>query len=385
MGIQSTLGGGIANLSLLHLAPPAPPPEPTEHAWEPSGFAHELPYNPQASALKVSIIPIWTRQYDASDLYGPNGPQETDIQQKSIGDCYFDSTMGVVAQRDPTRIENSIHYDPSTGNFAVTFYDKGLFGVPLPRVVEVTQADIQDNIRRGGSSTAGSGGPIWPAVMESAYAKMHLEDASANGATPDPRIDGGYGPGDGDKLGPDGKPINKLDAFGRPIPILDQNGKPKLGIDGKPLYEHVQLHIGGITGGWGRDALYTLTGETATTMQPPGNGSDFFSKLVTQMTGSSLQSALNHGSTITFSTGDDPAGQPKDGLDGYHEYMVNRVYQDANGVWQVELRNPWGNNGSDGHGHGVEGIGDGSAVITVPLNSMHANSEGFVISPSQDQ
>lgn len=388
MGIQSTLGGGIANSALLNIASQlGTPPELAERAaWEPSGFAPELPYNPRASALQASIITTGPKQYDASNLYGPNGPQETDIQQKSIGDCYFDATMGVLAQRDPSRIENAIHYDANSGNFVVTFYVKGPFGLPFPRPVEVTQADINDNIQRGGSSTAGSGGPIWPAVIEAAYAKMHVQDASANGVTPDPRIDGGYGPGDGDKLGPDGKPINVLDANGNPIPVLDDNGKPKLGADGKPLYQHVQVHIGGVGGGWGRDALFTLTGETASTMQPPANDNTFFGKMFTQFAGSSLQSALDHGATITFSTGPDPAGQPKDGLINYHEYMVNRVYQDANGIWQVEMRNPWGNNGSDGQGHGAEGVGDGSAVITIPLTSMHANSaEGFVISPSPNQ
>lgn len=384
MGIQSTLGS-IANQALLNVAPSlAPPPDVAGRpAWEPTGFAPDLPYNAQASALQAGIGAIGPKRYDASDLYGPNGPQETDIQQKSIGDCYFDATMGVVAQRNPSQIENAIHYDANSGNFVVTFYEKGPFGIPLPRQVAVTQADIQDNIQRGGSSTAGSGGPVWPAVMEAAFAKMHLQDASANGATPDPRIDGGYGPGGGDRLGPDGKPINQLDANGKPIPVLDENGKQKLGADGKPLYQHEQVTIGGIGGGWGRDALYTLTGETADTMQPPGNGNGWFDHLLTQFSGSRLQSALNHGATVTFSTGADPKGQPQDGLVGDHVYMVNRVYQDANGTWQVELRNPWGNNGNDGKGHGIEGVGNGGAVITVPLTSMHADSEGFVISPTQ--
>lgn len=385
MGIQSTLGGGLASSTLLNVASQlSTPPELAERAaWEPTGFAPELPYNPQASALQIGIGAVGPKQYGANDLYGPNGPQETDIQQKSIGDCYFDATMGVVAQRNPSQIENAIHYDANSGNFVVMFYDKGPFGLPLPRPVVVTQADISDNIQRGGSSTAASGGPIWPAVMEAAFAKMHLEDASANGVTPDPRIDGGYGPGGGDKLGPDGKPINQLDANGKPIPVLDENGKQKLGADGKPLFQHEQVHIGGVGGGWGRDALFTLTGETAGTMQPPGNGTGFFHDLMTQFSGSSLQSALNHGATVTFSTGADPKGQPKDGLVGDHVYMVNRVYKDADGTWQVELRNPWGNNGNDGHGHGIEGVGNGSAVITVPLNSMHADAEGFVISPTQ--
>lgn len=388
MGIQNTLGGGILNHALLLTqSPPADLPATAARALpEPTGFAPDIPYNRHASVLLgggIGKAPS-PQTYDAGDLYGPNGPKEEDIQQKSLNDCYFDATIGVVAEHDPGKIEQSIKYNPDSKTFTVTFYQKGPFGIPLPRQVEVTQADIRDNIARGGSSKGGEGGPIWPAVMEAAYAKMHVQDASKNGAKPDPRIDGGYGPGSADKLGPDGKPVNKLDANGKPIPELDVNGKPKLGADGKPLYQHEQVTVGGIGGGFGTEALYTVTGETAETMQAPTSGGGIFNRLVTELEGQRLKSAINDGSTVTVGISPENKGEAKDGLEGAHQYMVNRVYKDADGVWQVELRNPWGNNGSDGQGHGLEGKGDGGAVITVPLDSIHTHGfEGFVISPGK--
>jgi hypothetical protein len=46
---------------------------------------------------------------------------------------------------------------------------RGLVEVP------VTQADVEDNIRREGGGTADNkkGNPIWPSVMETAFAKLY--------------------------------------------------------------------------------------------------------------------------------------------------------------------------------------------------------------------
>lgn len=309
--------------------------------------------------------------YTADDLYGPNGPQPEDINQDSIGDCYFVATLsGMAGNADgDQQIQDSISYDEQSGNFTVTFYEEGPDGKPQERQVTVTQEDVRDNIaRRGGSQADNGGGPIWPAVMEAAYAKMHLENATANGTQADPRIDGGYGPGSADRL----------DANGKPIQARDENGDPKVDAAGNPVYE--QVEVGGISGGFATDAYYTLTGKESSTFQAP-SGDGLFGPIATALTGMRLQTALANGQTVTVAIAPERPGESKDGLIGGHQYTVQRVYQDEEtGEWMVELRNPWDNNGSDSNGHGAEGIGDGSAVITVPLDTIHTHGyQGFVV------
>lgn len=390
MTITSSLGSAAEALR-NHLQLPVKPvdpvrPDASPHAPTPDPLPQidgkhikpfELPYNPHFPDLppigwpkEIDITKPLPPSYTDEDLYGPDGPQPQDIRQDSIGDCYFVATLsGMAGNADgQNAIQESITYDEQTGNFTVTFYEQGPDGQPQQRQVVVTQADIQDNIDRGGGSQADNGGgPIWPAVMEAAYAKMHLEDATANGQV-DPRIDGGYGPGTADRLGANGKPIQ----------AQDQNGDPVVDADDNPVYE--QVEVGGITGGYGTDAYYALTGKESTTLQAP-SGDGPLGALVTHFTGVQLQTALENGQTVTVATAPEGPGENNDGLIDSHQYTVQRVYQDeTTGEWMVELRNPWDNNGSDGKGHGAEGIGDGGAVITVPLDSIHTQGyQGFVI------
>jgi Calpain family cysteine protease len=112
----------------------------------------------------------WTEE----DLYDGD-PSGADINQDEIGDCYLMATMGAIAHADPQRIKDRISYNPQTGEFDVTLWDGKAW-----RHIPVTQADIDANIAaKGGSGVDNypSGGkPLWPAVLESAYAKMHGKD-----------------------------------------------------------------------------------------------------------------------------------------------------------------------------------------------------------------
>src|SRR5699024_9272606 len=216
-------GRNLSDLSEPAKADPALPPTPVADHQGDRAPPFELPYTPHAPGdfpdtprgAEAPDQPKYTDAdlYDSQDPYHPEAsraPNQDDIDQDAIGDCYFVATLSAMAQSADGRaqIENAIQYDAGTGTFTVTLYSKDADGNPVPREITVTQEDIQDNIDRGGGSRADNdGGPIWPAVMEAAYAKMHYQDATANGQTADPRLDGGYGPGSADKLGPDGKPI----------------------------------------------------------------------------------------------------------------------------------------------------------------------------------
>lgn len=113
---------------------------------------------------------VWT---DA-DLYRGD-PSGADINQDGIGDCYLMATMGAIAHANPQAIRDRIEYHPATGEFGVTLWDGTQW-----RHIPVTQADIDANVAARGGSGVDTPDPgvvnrdaaLWPAVLESAYAKM---------------------------------------------------------------------------------------------------------------------------------------------------------------------------------------------------------------------
>jgi hypothetical protein len=271
------------------------------------------------SALIVKQPP----RFDASDLYGVGGkPRDVDIDQDSLSDCYFVATLAAIADKQPQRIQNAIKYDPATETFNVTLYKEEWSWNPPGMqtkavVIPVTQQDLLDNISRRGGSTVdnnpGTDGPIWPAVLETAFAKMNDSNWS-NGLTE------GYN---------------------------------------------------NINGGFGRDAMFALTGDKGTDYK---GYAPFPVNIQADILYTQINYALSEGRPVTLST--DPErrtlldfvlGQPgrQDGLSDDHVYSVERIYKDASGKVMVELRNPWGNNLNVG-----EGADTASAIITVPLERL---------------
>ncbi|OMC37332.1 hypothetical protein A5740_04925 [Mycobacterium sp. GA-1841] len=119
------------------------------------------------------------RKWTDEDLF-PHDPTAADVQQDQIGDCYLDSTLGAVANANPQKIKDRIKYDDGTGNFDVTLWDGHEW-----KHITVTQDDINTNIDKHGASRLDNGdpdAPLWPAVMESAYAKLKAPGANMNDA-----------------------------------------------------------------------------------------------------------------------------------------------------------------------------------------------------------
>jgi hypothetical protein len=113
------------------------------------------------------------------DLY-PHDPTAADVDQKGIGDCYLDSTMGAIANANPQWIKDRIHYDDATGNFDVTLWDGHEW-----KHIPVTQDDIDTDLAMNGSSWVNNGQPngaLWPSVLESAYAKLKYPNQTLAGA-----------------------------------------------------------------------------------------------------------------------------------------------------------------------------------------------------------
>lgn len=263
--------------------------------------------------MRMPPEPVTKPRFDAADLYGKGGPSAQDIKQDSLGDCYFVATLGALAKQRPDLIQNAISYDAASGNFSVKLYDGG-----KERTITVTQADLAYNIARNGGSTVDNtekDGPVWPAVMETAYAKM-LDSNPADG------LKQGF-----DILGAGGKARNALEV---------------------------------LTGSKGSDFVYSQG-----FFQSESSAIDALGKQV--------ETALANGRPLTLST--DPENRsfidmirgkdgPQDGLVDNHVYVVESIKK-VGDDYEVTLRNPWGTN---------QGVGEGkdstSATITVSLTDL---------------
>ena len=213
-------------------------------------------------------------RWTADDLYsgGPEGdPAGSDVNQDGIGDCYLVATMSAIANDDPQWIRDRIAYDPATGVFDVTMWDGSGW-----RHIAVTQSDIDANIAAGGASGVDNrvaGAPLWPAVLESAYAKMKAPGQGIagieRGLTP-PALEALTG-NNGDWIVPATEwftPSQHIDA--RIADALNSNQPVMLSTSvlGGPLED---LHVYSIEGiaGTGSDAVVTMRNPWGPDSGPP--------------------------------------------------------------------------------------------------------------------
>jgi Calpain family cysteine protease len=232
-------------------------------------------------------------QFTYENLYSGTGtserPKASDIRQDAIGDCYFVAVAGAMAQGQPDRIKDAIKFNDDKDTFTVTMY-KDVGGKAQQVKVEVTQAEIADNIKRQGGSVLDNNGqktPVWPAVMETAYAKMN--------------------------------DTNHKDGLGQGYNKIDQ-------------------------GGWARDAMFALTGTKGVDLSRSDANNIGEAKVFER-----INNAMTSGRAVTLST-DPESGKKQDGLIDNHVYMVTRVHKDKNGDMMVDLRNPHATNMSAGEG-----------------------------------
>ncbi len=268
-------------------------------------------------------------RFDSADLYGAKGPQAADIRQDALGDCYFVATLGAVAQQQPDAIRNMISFDAKTGNFTVTLHDND----GNPQSVQVTQAELEDNLARQGGSTAdnsGLDGPIWPAVAETAYAKIH-DSNPADGLTE------GY---------------NAI-----------------------------------ANGGWPQDAMQTITGDRGDEIRYSEGFFESENSALDRMAGQ-VDAALSNDRPVTLwtvpenrSLWDKIRGNEgtQDGLVDNHVYTVEGVHKNADGEWMVTVRNPWSTNMNVGEGHDTA-----SPTMEVPLRTLAdtGGAEAFTVGPA---
>ena len=257
-------------------------------------------------------------QFTDRQLYGANRePQLIDIKQDELNNCYLVSSMGALAQQQPDRIRDAIRYEPDPNN-----PNAGVFHVALhhptrgPVDVSVTQADVEYNIQRRGGGTADNvkGSPLWPTVMEAAFAKLH-----------------------------DPNPHN---------------------LDRKEAYNVIADPT---RGGSLHEAMFALTGEIGHNLRysnapkgssaPPGNNGaappfdvPLTNSNITRFSDANgaytqLREALDADKAVTLSTRN---AKVNDGLMSHHAYIVTGIEQrekkDGSSEAWITLRNPYANN-----------------------------------------
>ena len=297
-----------------------------------SSFSAGAPGTAATAGASATTAPITPPRFDASDLYGPSGrPREADIKQDGLSNCGVVSTLGVVGERTPDRIKNAISYDSSTGTFSVKLYKNEWSWDTMGYkqvTIKVTQQDILDNLTRRGGSTVdnnpGTDSPIWPAVMETAIAKMNDSDWS-----------------DGLAQG----------------------------------YNSIQWT-------WPKETMRAVTGTQGDVLEPMQM---FDTKTQGELLYMQVSSAMNDKRPVTLTTKTetpdfwaDVVGKPtQDGLVDRHVYMVDRIYKNSSGEVMVDLRNPWGNNMVG------EGMDTMNATVSVKLETLLETGgfESFNVGP----
>ena len=99
----------------------------------------------------------------SASLFG-KAPVAADVNQGSVGDCYFVATLAAFAQHDPGVILNSA-VDLGDGTYAVEFYKSG-----TPEFIRVDNRFASGPWGGYNFAHPGTDGDIWAPVMEKAFA-----------------------------------------------------------------------------------------------------------------------------------------------------------------------------------------------------------------------
>jgi hypothetical protein len=119
--------------------------------------------------------PDAARPYSAvqGSLFSSGGPVYTDVRQGTVGDCWLLASVAEVAARDPGYL-TSMFTDEGTNTingatvevYSVRFYSHEGYGVP-----HYVTVDTELPAGGGMYDHPGTGGPLWVALLEKAYAE----------------------------------------------------------------------------------------------------------------------------------------------------------------------------------------------------------------------
>lgn len=108
------------------------------------------------------------------ELFGKAGrPRGSHVDQGSLGDCFFLSSLASLADKDPDAIERMVH-DNGDGTYTVTLYMDGTW-----HAVQVDGSVLSSNgstPRFAGNSPNNNDHALWPLLVEKAAIKLYGGD-----------------------------------------------------------------------------------------------------------------------------------------------------------------------------------------------------------------
>jgi Calpain family cysteine protease len=112
-----------------------------------------------------------TYMYTSGSLFGPNGPQYTNVVQGEVNDCYLMAALGATAVNSPQAI-SSAFIDNGDGTCTVRFYDNGVAQyVTVDRYLPATTAKKLWYAGMGWS-VSNTANVLWVPLLEKAFAEL---------------------------------------------------------------------------------------------------------------------------------------------------------------------------------------------------------------------
>ena len=138
------------------------------------GWVEAATFSVQPGMIKSEDDPSLTEDFPFAFFGGdhdPTAPKGSDTAQGALGDCFFIASMAAVANASPQAISEAITYDKATGKYTVRFFEESRGGSMKPVYITV-DAYLPTSGSRSDPAFAGDPGqPLWPAIMEKAYAQ----------------------------------------------------------------------------------------------------------------------------------------------------------------------------------------------------------------------
>jgi len=101
----------------------------------------------------------------------PTAPKGTDTAQGALGDCFFIASMAAIANASPQAIKDAIQFDARSGKYTVRFYEETQSGMKPVYITVDSYLPTEKGNRKDPAYAGDPGGPLWPAIMEKAYAQ----------------------------------------------------------------------------------------------------------------------------------------------------------------------------------------------------------------------
>ncbi len=115
--------------------------------------------------------PGYTHRQASGSLFR-NGVSYKDIEQGLVGDCYFLASLGAVARRTASTIQN-MFVDNGDNTYTVRFYNNGVADYVTVDKYLPTDASKRFVYASYGNSSSSSRNELWVALAEKAYAQLN--------------------------------------------------------------------------------------------------------------------------------------------------------------------------------------------------------------------